>query len=429
MSDPTARKHHFLFLQGLRSPFFWRLGKALVAEGARVTKVQFTVGDHLYWPGAALRCKADETALPEYYEQLFSGGDYTDVVLFGDCRPVHQPAIALAHRLGLPVHVFEEGYFRPDWITLERDGVNAHSKLPRDPHWYELVKNTVAKVFTPNEVGPSMTHRVLHDIAYNAGNLLNPLCYPRYSSHVPHSIPAEYWGYVKRYVQVHAMRKRDRDMVDRLSRGVCQDQQPYYLVALQVPGDTQLTVHSPYNSSHDFLADVFDSFVHHAEKTALLVIKSHPLDPGLERSHEQVKSLARQHGCQERTVFLNSGNLPHLLDHAQGLITVNSTTIGQALFHHCPTIALGKSIYAMPGLTFQGSLHDFWQHARSPQAKPDQALYHAFRRVVLHSTQVNGGLYTDRGMRLAVAHAVPNLLATKGKLQALLEQYPCEPHS
>ena len=36
----------------------------------------------------------------------------------------------LARRRSLRLHLFEEGYLRPDWITLEREGVNANSRLP-----------------------------------------------------------------------------------------------------------------------------------------------------------------------------------------------------------------------------------------------------------------------------------------------------------
>ena len=32
----------------------------------------------------------------------------------------------------LRVWVLENGYFRPDWITVEENGVNASSGLPRD---------------------------------------------------------------------------------------------------------------------------------------------------------------------------------------------------------------------------------------------------------------------------------------------------------
>ncbi|WP_250313331.1 capsular polysaccharide export protein, LipB/KpsS family, partial [Escherichia coli] len=31
---------------------------------------------------------------------------------------------------------FEEGYLRPQFITVEEGGVNAYSSLPRDPDFY-----------------------------------------------------------------------------------------------------------------------------------------------------------------------------------------------------------------------------------------------------------------------------------------------------
>ena len=34
---------------------------------------------------------------------------------------------------GVRTHVLEEGYLRPHWMTLELEGVNAHSPLSRDP--------------------------------------------------------------------------------------------------------------------------------------------------------------------------------------------------------------------------------------------------------------------------------------------------------
>lgn len=32
--------------------------------------------------------------------------------------------------------MFEEGYFRPDYVTLEKQGVNAFSPLPRQADFY-----------------------------------------------------------------------------------------------------------------------------------------------------------------------------------------------------------------------------------------------------------------------------------------------------
>jgi capsular polysaccharide export protein len=58
------------------------------------------------------------------------------IVLFGQSRRMHQEAIQEALALGIAAFVFEEGYVRPDYVTLEVGGVNAASPMPRQPDFY-----------------------------------------------------------------------------------------------------------------------------------------------------------------------------------------------------------------------------------------------------------------------------------------------------
>ncbi|MGK9789039.1 capsular biosynthesis protein, partial [Salmonella enterica subsp. enterica] len=51
------------------------------------------------------------------------------IVVFGSARRHHRIAARLAKSMGIAFWVFEEGYVRPKYITLERDGVNADSPL------------------------------------------------------------------------------------------------------------------------------------------------------------------------------------------------------------------------------------------------------------------------------------------------------------
>lgn len=70
----------------------------------------------------------------------------------------------------------------------------------------------------------------------------------------------------------------------------------------------------------------------------------------------------------------------------------------------------------MAGLTFQGSLNDFWQERRPP----DPELYRCFRNTVIHATQINGGFYSQSGIELAVRNAVTPLTALRSPLEELL---------
>jgi capsular polysaccharide export protein len=110
----------FLFLQGLPTRFFHRLGAALTRRGHAVHKVNFNGGDRLFWriPGA-IDYRGTLETWPGVLTELLDTHDITDIVLFGDCRPLHRVAIRLAAHRAIAVHVFEEGYLRPSWITHE----------------------------------------------------------------------------------------------------------------------------------------------------------------------------------------------------------------------------------------------------------------------------------------------------------------------
>ncbi len=64
--------------------------------------------------------------------------------------------------------------------------------------------------------------------------------------------------------------------------------------------------------------------------------------------------------------------------HKPAVVTVNSTVGTLALACGLPVIALGKAVYDIAGLTFQGELDEFWN---TPTA-PDADLFDAFRRVL-----------------------------------------------
>lgn len=408
---------HYLFLQGLRSPFFDRLAKALRAAGQQVTKVHFHTGDWLYWTGTALSCRSTVHGLDSYYAQMLDTVFPTDVVLFGDCRPVHVHAIAQAKKRNIPVHVFEEGYFRPHWVTLEQGGVNGFSGLPRAASWYRRCARLLPSQSQPISLKSGLKARVIHDVTYNLAGTLNPIFYPHYPSHVGHSIPAEYAAYVKRVVHIRSSRGRDAIQVDRLAR-----EGDYFLLALQVIGDAQLRFHSSYENAEILIDEVLTSFARHARPDTRLVIKNHPLDPGLVDYRRIIDHRALNLGISSRVIFLETGHLPTLLDHALGLVTVNSTTIGQALFHGCPVKMLGRGIFNIDGLTHEGSLDAFWNHPGTV----DQALFHDVQQVITYATQINGGLHSHQGITLAVEHARSRLMEKTDRLTSLKQAVPLQ---
>lgn len=396
----------------MSSPFFARLVQALRNEGQQVRSVNFNIGDTLYGSGSRVFYSARPEQLEDFYSECFRKHSVTDLVLFGDRRPVHQPAVQLAKRLGIRVHVFEEGYFRPYWVTLERDGVNNHSRLPRDPEWYREVGKHIPRYQNGNAFRLSFTSRAFHDVMYHVGGVLNKVCFPHYRTHAPYNAAVEYSGYIRHGVRLVQAKARDADVISH----VTSNPHPTFLLPLQLDSDAQIRDHSQFANMSEVLHHVLSSFAANAPGDARLLVKNHPLTPGLVDYHRITRVLAGQYAIADRVDFLESGHMPTLLSHVAGVVTVNSTVGASSLLHNRPTFVLSNPIYAMKGLTHEGSLDDFW---RTPQA-PDSTLFQRFRNTVIHTTQVNGGFYTRCGIDMAVSNSLEVLMAKTSRIEQFL---------
>lgn len=404
-------KRRFLFLQGVISPLFARLSDQLRHDGHDVFRINFCAGDALIWGARpSWQYRGGLAALADYFNAKFRRHGFTDLVLFGDQRPIHMPAIEIANARGVRVLVFEEGYVRPNWITLERGGVNARSALPREAGWYRAVDRWLPRYGDGQSAPSRLGARACYDIAYHLANASNPLFFPDYRTHRPHSAVQEYIGWVRRFTRFPLRRRRDA----RLIRTLLDTRKRFFLLPLQLNSDAQIRRHSRFDGMPAVIETVLRSFAGSAPGDTHLVVKNHPLDTGMINYGRLIERMGRDLDLAGRLHFVETGHLPTLLDHALGLVTVNSTTGMSALVHHCPTLVLGEAIYDLPGLTHRGGLDSFWA---GPEP-PDQHLCDAFRNAVIHATQVNGSFYDSEGMQL-VLRGTRRLMGVRSPLDDL----------
>src|SRR5690606_3468889 len=93
---------HALLLQGPMGPFFARFAAELRSRGARVTKVNFNAGDALFYRADdAIDYRGRMEDWPGFFRELVRRDGIDAVYLFGDCRPIHQPAVRVARELGI----------------------------------------------------------------------------------------------------------------------------------------------------------------------------------------------------------------------------------------------------------------------------------------------------------------------------------------
>nr|VFJ69337.1 MAG: capsular polysaccharide export protein [Candidatus Kentron sp. DK]VFJ69416.1 MAG: capsular polysaccharide export protein [Candidatus Kentron sp. DK] len=374
-----------LLLQGPVGPFFARLAADLRGIGAQVFKVNFNAGDWFFYRRGAFSYRGAMEDWPTWFAALIDRLDINVVLLFGDCRPIHRSIHAIAVERGVKIGVFEEGYVRPDYVTLECFGVNGYSPLFRKP---DFLREEPASVPAPIPVGNTYWAMVWHGGWYfGMGGLGKPL-FPRYRHHRALTI-TEILPWIRSAWRKLWYRRRERGIQEALaSRWSGQ----YFLVPLQVFNDYQLTMHADWDSMEHFIETTLRSFAEHAPDDTLLVFKHHPLERGYRDYTALIGRLSINAGVSKRVHYIHDQHLPTLLAHARGVIIVNSTVGLSAIDHGVPTKACGRAIYDVPGLTFQGPLDEFWTKAPS-SAGPDRDIYRRFRANLIARTQLNGSFY------------------------------------
>jgi len=406
-----------LMLQGPIGPFFRRISRDFEKAGAAVYKINFNGGDWLFNPGSSILFRGSLDEWPAFLESTLDKYDIDMVFLFGDCRPVHRAVKAITTRRGLKTGVFEEGYVRPDYITLELYGTNGHSLLPRDPAFYLTQPISFISPTKPVGSGTYWYMALWAVLYYIAGAVFKPL-FPHYCHHRPFTLK-EALPWIRSAFRKYYYRIKERGIEEKLAGSFTGK---YFLVPLQVHNDSQIEVHSDFASPRVFIETVVDSFRKHAPQGTILVIKHHPLDRGYVDYQQLVNQLIRKHALQNKLLYIHDQHLPSLLEHAQGVVVINSTVGLSALDQGKPLKVLGSALYNMNGLTFQGSLDEFWNQA--PTHQLDRNLFYRFRRYVIAQTQLNGSYYkrldsTESGAGLIWEGAGQKNSAKKPQFQSM----------
>ncbi|MEC3766362.1 capsule biosynthesis protein [Cupriavidus sp. SS-3] len=380
-----VRYQHVLLLQGPNGPFFARLRDYLESAGRRVSKVNFNGGDdYFYRRGTIERFTQPMPAWQPFLRKLLVERCVDAIVVFGSSRRHHRIAARLAKAMGIAFWVFEEGYVRPDYITLEADGVNADSPIAA---WDMKTLPAAPRPAHKRHFKRAFGKMAWYSFLYFSGGISRSRTYPHYRHHKPFGLH-EIALWLRAGYRKHRYRAEEREIKARL---LAENHPPFFLVALQVYNDSQIRVHSPWRRIEDFIEWTVYSFAHHAPADCLLVIKHHPMDRGHTNYARVIADCAARFGSADRVLYIHDAHLPSLLHRCSGLVTVNSTTGLQALYHRVPVIALGRCFYAKTGITYQGALDQFWWD--SPPV--DTRAFTRFRNFLIHCSQINSSFYAD----------------------------------
>lgn len=415
MTIDSGKKRVFLCLQGPHGPFFHQLGKMLRRAGAEVWRVGFNAGDRAFWFDAAsyIPYRGSHADWPDRFDALVAEKGITDIVLYGDTRPVHAEAVARARRAGLTVHVFEEGYLRPYWVTYERGGSNGHSRLMQvsvDEMRAALERSDLDTVLPPGHWGDTRQH-VFYGALYHWFVMFRNRDYRQFKTHRDLPVAREFHLYFNRLLMTPLLMAERGLATFRIRHGGF----PYHVALLQLEHDSAFQKHSPFSTMTDFLDLTIDGFAKGAPKHHHLVIKAHPLENGQVPLRREIRRLARQAGVGHRVHFVRGGKLARLLNDARSAVTVNSTAGQQVLWRGIPLKVFGDAVYAKPEFVSDQPLPAFFKAAR----RPDLPAYRDYRRFLLETSQVPGGFYSSRGRRQLLRQVVDMMLSDEDPYDAL----------
>lgn len=413
MTDPLppAPRRSFLFLQGPISPFFARVAEGLAARGHAVRRINLNLGDRLFWPrraGASEDFQGRPEAWPAFVAERLDRHAITDLVLLGEQRAYHRAAIAAARARGIAVTVTDFGYFRPDWITLEQDGMGGDSRFPRAPDAIRALAAGLPPADLGRRFTDSFPRQAAMDVAYHLAAMA-PWPFPHYRSHHLHHPLRTYLGIGWRLL------RRGAERAEGARAMAAAAGHPFWLFAMQMETDFSVRAYSGYPDMDTPLAEVIGSFARHAPAEGRLIVKVHPLDPCVKPWGRIVPRLAAAAGVAGRVHLAHDGKGDEMMRGARGLITVNSTMGLRAIVLETPVKALGKAVWDVPGLAHQGPLDRFWAEA----APPDPALRGDFLAALQAFTQIRGVYYAREGLAAAVAQAVARLESGRVGVPAL----------
>jgi capsular polysaccharide export protein len=403
-------------LQGPHGPFFSRLAQALRLAGHEVLRVGFNRGDRLFWHDAA-SYRAYGGSLdewPVWLDHLIAREGITDLVLYGDARPLHAAALLSGRRAGLVPHCFEEGYLRPHWITYERGGTNGHSAL-MDISVPEMQAALGGRYRDLPEAPPqwgALRHHSAYGALYHACLLLPPGPYRNYRGHRDISVVHEAALQLRRTLLAPARALSARIARTRLALSGA----PYHIVLLQLTHDSSVLEHGAQIGIGDFIHQVCQGFAEGAPRHHLLVFKTHPLEDDRAAIGSHLRKAAQAHGIAGRVRLLRSGRLGPMLDRARSAVTINSTAGQQVLWRGLPLKALGRAVYGKPEFISAQPMAEFF----ADPVLPDAAGYRDYRQYLLETSQLPGSFYTAHGRSTVLAHVVDAMLAEHGPYQRRL---------
>jgi capsular polysaccharide export protein len=387
------KNKNILFLQGPIGYFFKNLQDYFKTQGVNnIYQIGFNYGDEYFSKKENyIPFKEDiNFRFEKYIKNFYIEKKIKTILLIGEYRLMHRIAIKVAKNLNIKIIVFEEGYIRPNFITMELNGVNANSNLKEKfiKKWNKNKnKNKEIKINKINDLNikKSKSNQYLYATIYSILTYINHYKYKDYQHHknLDPWINA-FWG-IRSYIRNKIYSVTEKNFLNKIK------DKKYFFIPLQIYNDFQVIEHSKYFNIEEFIEEVIKEFskVDFTEET-FLIFKHHPMGRGIKHYGNFINYCKNKYKVK-CIFYIHDVHLPTLLKNAKGVISINSTVGLSSLYHGKPTLLTGENtMFDIEDISnYKKTYQEFFLNPQEPNKNKFNMLYN----YIIQETQVYGDFY------------------------------------
>ena len=373
-----------LFLVGPIGSFFSRLSRYLENKDVKTYKIQFPLHEYGFPKFKTIAYSKEIDYFKDFLRKIILEKKIKHIFMYGNVLIPHRQAIDLVEEFkseGIQIytHIFELGYLRPNFVTLEDKGVNYESSFILNKKFFSQQK--------PYKVFPLARDKGLRfRKIWKSITFINH-CFKKYKiveyEHKLQPKPIYLWFQLKGFLLKYYYRIKEHKIKKRIF-----SENPFFMVILQVSSDSQLMKGSKIGDINQFIEHVIEKFSKSNVKNTNLIFKHHPRDRGYNNYSEFIAINAKKYDIKNHVFYIHDCYLSNVFrnPNCKGTILINSSVGYQSLYHSIPVKSFGISPYNINGITYQKSLISFF---KDPE-RVDKLLFNKFYKYLLENSQING---------------------------------------
>ena len=373
-----------LFLMGPIGTFFARLSNYLEAHNIITYKISFPLFEYGFPKSRLIKYDQDIYLFKNYLKKIIFDKEIKHIFMYGNVLIPHREALKLVEELKkediyINTHIFELGYLRPNFVTLENKGINYNSSLIKNREFY-LKQDSYVFFPIPKKHARFRIRKLWKPISFINHSFKNYKIVNK--EHKLQPKPIYIWFQIKGCFLKYYYRLSEYKLKKK-----CFFENKFFIVILQVSTDSQLTEGSELKDNKNFIYKVIEDFAK-ANPNINLVFKHHPRDRGYTNYNNLIEKFSKKFGVSKKVFYIHDYFLSKLFQNpnCQGTVLINSTVGYQSLYHCVPVKSFGITPYDLEGLTDQRDLYIFF---KNPPAV-DKLLFNKFYKYILENSQING---------------------------------------